>query len=193
MQNNKVYSLLGASNHSNKERVALDFYATDPMAIDRLANAVQLPNVIWEPCCGQGHLSKRLSERGHTVISTDIVNRGYGQGGVDFFAATKMPNNCECILTNPPYNKAERCIIHALDLLPPNGQCFMFVRTLFIESESRYRNIFSLTPPKFIYQFVRRVRCAANGDFEHAGSPAQAFCWMRWIKGYNSDTILKWI
>ena len=33
---NSVYKTLGASNHTDKEREKDDYYATDPIAIDKL-------------------------------------------------------------------------------------------------------------------------------------------------------------
>jgi hypothetical protein len=34
---------------------------------------------IWEPACGDGAMSRELAAAGHTVISTDLVDRGYGE------------------------------------------------------------------------------------------------------------------
>lgn len=83
-----IYATLGASNHTGKEREADDYYATDPVAIDLLLSEEKFNNKIWEPACGEGHMSKRLEEYGYDVISSDLVNRGYGVGGVDFSSKT---------------------------------------------------------------------------------------------------------
>ena len=76
-----IYVTLGASNHSETEREANDFYATDPIAIDLLLRKATPYHHIWECACGEGHLSKRLEEFGFNVKSTDLVYRGYGEGG----------------------------------------------------------------------------------------------------------------
>jgi hypothetical protein len=56
---------------------------------------------IWEPACGDGAISKVLEAAGYTVISTDLVDRGYGHGGHDFLKSeTPLGRN---IITNPPY------------------------------------------------------------------------------------------
>ena len=39
---------------------------------------------IYEPCCGQGHISKVLIENGYNVFSSDLVDRGYGTPRIDF-------------------------------------------------------------------------------------------------------------
>lgn len=37
MSDTSIYAPLGASNHSGRERVPGDYYATSPEAVDRLA------------------------------------------------------------------------------------------------------------------------------------------------------------
>ena len=77
-----IYTTLGASNHSDKEREEHDYYATDPSAIDcLLSGGASLSQNLWECACGEGHLSKKLTALGYTVKSTDLVNRGFGVGG----------------------------------------------------------------------------------------------------------------
>lgn len=61
-----------------------------------------------------GHLSKRMIELGKKVYSTDLINRGYGTGGVDFLKATGNPYGA--VITNPPYKIALEFIEKALDI-----------------------------------------------------------------------------
>lgn len=100
---NSIFKTLGASNHTDKERENDDYYATDPIAIDVLINdgGVTFDKPIWECSCGEGHLSERLKEFGYEVYSTDLIDRGYGEGGIDFLKCDKKWNGD--ILTNPPY------------------------------------------------------------------------------------------
>lgn len=76
-----AYATNGASNHSDKKREEHDYYATDPNAIDYLLEKISPDKNIWECACGEGHLSKRLIERGYNVKSTDLINRGFSWGG----------------------------------------------------------------------------------------------------------------
>lgn len=64
-----MFVTLGASNHTDKERESNDFYATDPIAIDKLVKAIQLPHKIWECACGTGCLSDRLKDGGGSAVS----------------------------------------------------------------------------------------------------------------------------
>lgn len=71
-----VYKTLAASNHSNSEREKNDFYATDPKAIDLLLEKEKFSDLIWEPACGQGHLSKRLEQK-RQIRLNEIANDSY--------------------------------------------------------------------------------------------------------------------
>ena len=89
---NSIFKSLAASNHSDTERVSMDFYATQPEAIDLLLKKVKLPHLILEPACGCGTLSERLKKYGHEVFSYDIVDRGYGEVQ-NFFEMLTLPNS----------------------------------------------------------------------------------------------------
>nr|DAG82330.1 MAG TPA: adenine-specific methyltransferase [Caudoviricetes sp.] len=190
-----VFVTLGASNHTDKEREPNDFYATDPIAIDKLIGSVGfIPSIVWECACGTGCLSERLKKYCHVVVSTDVVDRGYGQVQ-DFLLAKEMPSGCSCIITNPPYKLATEFILHALDLLPDGGRCMMFLKTTFLEGEKRHRLLFSKCPPQRILQFSKRVLCAKNAEFQKmckVGS-AVSYAWFVWEKGYKGETTITWI
>ena len=93
-----VFSIIGASNHSETDRQTEDFYATDPSAIDALKSKVDLPHFILEPACGQGHLSERLKAMGHEVCSYDVVDRGYGEVQ-NFFELLTLPDSLSLSLS----------------------------------------------------------------------------------------------
>lgn len=190
-----VFVTLGASNHTDKEREVNDFYATDPIAIDKLIGSIGvIPSIVWECACGTGCLSERLEQYCHGVVSTDVIDRGYGQVQ-DFLLAKEMPSGCSCIITNPPYKLATEFILHALSLLPDGGRCIMFLKTTFLEGEKRHRLLFSKYPPLRILQFSKRVLCAKNAEFQKmrkVGS-AVSYAWFVWEKGYKGETTITWI
>lgn len=84
-----AYTIIGASNHTDMEREKHDYYATNPKALELFVPKFNLHHKIWEPSCGQGHLSFWLVQHGYDVLSTDLVDRGYGHGGIDFFSVGK--------------------------------------------------------------------------------------------------------
>ena len=78
---------LGASNHTVNPRAEHDYYATDPRAVRLLLEMETFSDKIWECACGEGHISKVLEQNGYEVLSTDLIDRGYGTGGVDFLTS----------------------------------------------------------------------------------------------------------
>lgn len=189
-----IYATLGASNHTDKEREENDFYATDSIAIDKLINSgIKLKSPIWECACGQGDLSKRLEELGYEVFSTDLINRGYGETGIDFLEQTDKWNGT--ILTNPPYIKAYEFIEHAMSIATEGNEIWMFLKLTFLESKKR-RKLFEQYPPVCVHVFSERILCAKNGDFtgmKAGGGSAVAYAWYQFKKGYKGETIIKWL
>lgn len=212
---NSIWKTLGASNHTDKEREAADFYATSDRALNLFAPIFPIHHKVYECACGNGSLSKWLVEHGHDVLSTDIVDRGYGLGGVDFLRVGEtadvfgngnvyedviqqwMAGEPFDILTNPPYSKSTPFILHALDLIPDDGHVIMFLKTTFLEGKQRRKLIYDVNLPRYVFQFSERILCAKNGDFEGmraAGGSACSYMWAVWNK-YNNDKIceVKWI
>ena len=203
--NASVFKALGATNHADGERADKDFYATDFRAIDLLKKKVDLPHFILEPACGQGHLSERLKELGHEVWSYDIVDRGYGEVQ-NFFEMLTLPSTLSlslqngrserlAIVTNPPYKWSTDFVLHALELCREGDLVCMFVKTTFLEGKRRYQELFSQHRPWKVLQFVERILCAKNGDFDEARKQGSAvsYMWCCWQKGYKGETIVDWL
>lgn len=195
-----IFVTLGASNHTEKEREQDDFYATDPIAIDKLLKAVEFPKEtkFWECACGQGHLSERLKSYGYEVYSTDLVDRGYGESGVDFLRTSTLPFGGEnlAILTNPPYKYHKEFIRHALDILPEDGSAIFLLKTTALEGKGRYEEFYSKGYLKCMYQFTERLLCAKNAKFDEmkaGGGSAVSYAWFWFSKSNKDDTIIKWI
>lgn len=139
-----IYTTLGASNHSESDREDNDFYATEPKALELLLEKETFDDFVWEPACGKGHLSEVLKKHGYIVKSTDLIDRGYGIGGIDFLSIT-TPFNGD-IITNPPYKYAQQFVEHALSLVPTGRRVAMFLKLTFLESKNR-RELFDTNPP----------------------------------------------
>ena len=187
-----IYTTLGASNHTDKEREENDYYATDPAAIDYLlSGGAVLSNHLWECACGEGHLSKKLSALGYDVKSTDLINRGFGEGGVDFLQQSSVFDGD--IITNPPYKSAKEFVEHALELLPAGRKCFMFLKLQFLGGITR-RGLFDRKELKTVYVSRDRIKCAKNGKFQDLTTrSAVAYAWFEFQKGFNGDPVIKWI
>ena len=175
-----VFTPLGASNHSNSERALHDYYATDPKAAELLLKAESFSPTIWEPACGEGHLSKVFEQAGHTVISTDLFLKYKG----DPFDGD--------IITNPPYSKGAEFVEKAIETIADGHKVAMFLKLTFLETEAR-RPFFDKYPPRTIYGFHHRMKCGKNGDFSSVRSSAIAYAWFVWDKGYTGIPHFQWI
>ena len=188
-----VFVCNGASNHSNGERQSEDYYATEPKAIYKLCSVERFTDMVWECACGGGHMVQALQENGYKVYATDIVDRGGTFAKVvDFFTAERADMD---IITNPPYKFAKEFVEHALEIIDDGRKVAMFLKLTFLESKSR-RSLFEKYPPKKIWVFSDRVRCAKNGDFEtykQGVGTAVAYAWYIWEKGYKGETTVGWI
>ena len=181
---------LGATNHARGVRESNDYYATDPIAGKLLLEAEPDLNNIWECACGEGHLAKVFDEAGILGKATDLIDRGYGSVE-DFFFIIQPYHNGD-IVTNLPYKYAQEFVEHALNKVDEGRKICMFLKVLFLESQSR-KKLFTLYPPKSIYISSSRINCAKNGDFKTYNSSAIAYAWFVWIKGYKGETVIKWI
>lgn len=183
---NSVWGCLGASSHFSGEREKNDYYATSPIAAEWLIKLENLNHNIWECACGEGHLAKVFLEHGYHVKSTDLINRGFGEGGIDFLKCKEKFDGD--IVTNPPYKYAEQFVQHALSLIGEGQKVCMFLKVTFLEGKSR-KKMYAIYPPRIVYISSSRIPCGKNGVFENS---AIAYGWYVWEKGYKGDTIIKW-
>lgn len=187
----KVFATLGSSNHVPEEREAFDYYATDPKAVEMLLELEQFAPVIWEPACGEGHISKVLQAHGYQVISTDLVYRGFGDPEPLDFLKETLDGFEGDIITNPPYSTGLEFVQRALESVRPGGKVAMFLKVQFLEGQKRGA-FFKDTPPRIVYISRSRLSCAKNGDFERFPDSAIAYAWYVWEKGFTGDPVIKW-
>lgn len=177
-----------------EERAEHDFYATDPAALESLLNRISLPgSVVWEPACGAGNLSEVLKAHGYQVISTDLVDRGYEDASpcLDFLAAGSehLPNDCRCILTNPPYKHANDFILHAMELLPEGGVYIALHNLSYLTGKARHEQIYAKGLLERIYVFSGRINCYKNNEQTGHRSPVN-YAWYMYRKPATGERIV---
>lgn len=192
-----TFSTLGASNHADHNRADRDYYAADPVAILPLLKQLSrdgeiLSDTIWECSCGNGHLSIELEKQGYKVSSSDIIQRDFPCSEIDFLNVKTINKFNGDIITNPPYKYAQEFIEKALERIDNNCKVIMFLKLTFLEGRKR-KLFFKQHPPKYIYVFSGRIKCAINGNFDGLGSSAVCYAWFVWVKGYNGKPMIGWI
>ncbi len=165
-----------------------DFHPTPVSFTKVLVDEIDLPHEIWEPACGEGHISKYLKERGHRVISSDLAPWGFGKTGVDFLRTKKA--QARAIVTNPPSTTNGQFVIRCLDFLD-EGEidiAALIIRLEFIGSLWRHRDIWSRRMPTKIIAIsnsMPNIHTGNNYSFLHA--------WFVWsnAKGRRGNLVIR--
>ncbi|MGN0091266.1 MAG: hypothetical protein ACI36Z_10000 [Alloprevotella sp.] len=148
-----VFATLGASNHAKHDRQQHDYYATDPKAAELLLQHEAFEGAIWEPACGEKHLSRVFEQHGFEVRSSDLIQRCDCEQ-LDFLSMEAGPFDGN-IITNPPFRYAIEFVRKAIQLIPYGKKVAMFLRIQFLEGKER-RELFRITPPpkRFMYNVL---------------------------------------
>jgi hypothetical protein len=188
-----------AGGNPKEERVELDFYATNPVALTMLLDDYEFNGTQFlEPCVGMGHLANVIKNKykGTRIDCLDIVDRGYEDTIVTDFLTWETDKKYDGIITNPPYSLGMEFVNKGIELLNDNGQMAMFLKIQFLEGVKR-KEMYEKYPPKYIYVFRNRMATWNNGQKTDANgkkwSTTMCHCWMIWEKGSKSEPIVRWL
>lgn len=157
-----------AGGHGKREKD--DFYPTPPEATRALLPLItDWPKVVWEPACGDGAIARVLEEAGCEVWGADLVDRGYGDGGADFFKCEMCV--AETLITNPPFKLAAEWILHAQRI--GVQQMALLLKMTFWNAATRNR-VWKAWPPRSIHPLTWRL------DFDGRGAPTMDCMWCLW-------------
>lgn len=180
-----VSTMLGMSTTWHPEgRAAGDYYTTDPTAVRQFITYIHQDSrfthgqkdTIWECACGNGNISKELINAGYKVFSTDLYDRGFGVSGIDFLQTTIVPQNCDTIITNPPYSLANEFILHAMKILPVDGRYFALMNISYLAEIKRYSEIYNQGYLRAIHVYSHRIHCYKNNENVGHSSPVN-YAW----------------
>ncbi len=196
---------------NNKEREALDYYATPPAEVTNILETIGFDfsdSTILEPCAGGGHIIKGIMNYlkemncySSSIIFSDIKHRDgiWNEIGIwdasmpeyDFLSDDYPYNKADYIIMNPPYATIEPFVIRALEIAQKG--VLLLGRIQFLEGQSRYNNILKDNPPTDVYVYVDRIKCGKNGDFANTEA-IQCYAWFYWDKlNMDKGTHLHWI
>lgn len=104
--------------YQSPDRDPDDFAATPASATLALLRHQAIPDPVWEPAAGKGHITHVLRTAGMVVIESDKNAARFGRGeALDFLKADK-PDGVRTIMTNPPFSLMSQFIRHGLELQP---------------------------------------------------------------------------
>lgn len=213
----KVLMKTGGLRLSYDQREENDFYATDPVAAEYLLEIEPQIDNVWEPFVGEGNLAEPYRKAGKLRIVSDLIDRGYYPEGInqsygkDFLNMKKVWRGD--IVSNPPYKKSLRYVKHCLNLLQEGHYLALFLKLNFLEGLERMR-FFQKYPPIRVWVPALRIVCARNNEFQvpvidrktkeikydkegnmkyMPRASAVCSCWYIWQKGYEGDTVIRWL
>lgn len=197
-----------AGGNPKNDRVDYDFYATDPIAVQKLLHKYSINgSEILEPCVGNGNIANTINKFYNNkcnVTGVDIVDRGYPNTIIHDYLTWETDKKFDCIITNPPYSLAKEFVEKSMPLLNdgydedgyPNGQLIMFLKIQFLEGAKR-KELFEKYPPKYIYVFRNRMATWNNGEpLDPNGKRwATTMChaWFVWEKGSTTEPVIRWL
>lgn len=178
-----------------RQREDNDFYATPAETTKTILEEIQLKGSILEPSCGVGHISKVLKEYypNSEIISTDLIDRGYGKGDIEFLSydfGRKFDN----IITNPPFDIINKYIPRALELT--TSKVVLLCKIQLLEGMKR-KKMLQNTPLKYVYVFSKRQNILRGvKDTDEQGKKwngTMCFCWYIWEHGYTGEPVIRWL
>ena len=181
--------LAGSNLRGDREKD--DFYATPPSATKALLQVESFDGAIWEPACGDGAISKVLESAGHQVVSTDLVDRGYGTARIDFLMETRAL--APKIITNPPFKLGTDFVLRALALT--TGKIAMLLKVGFLEGLDRAR-VYDEQPFARLWVFRARQTFLRGGSeaIQMNGDGGMiAYGWFVWDRTHAGPPTLGWI
>lgn len=184
----------GSNGRLHPMRAPYEFYPTPPEATRALLSVEAFDAPIWEPACGRGAISTVLDAAGHTVISTDLIQRDFGTGEVDFLA--EPVSRAKHIVTNPPYGRGlcDAFVKHALALTRETGGTVAMLLNLASLCHPTRHALWVNNPPSVIYALDELV-CWPEGDPTQARSTTahHRYCWVVWRPERSGSTSFAWL
>ena len=181
-----------AGGNPSRGRVENDFYATPKNATEALLSVEDIIYPALEPACGAGHISELLSRS--LTTSTDLIYRGYGQGGVNFLTQDYSNDDYRTVITNPPFNLFQEFAEKGLDVT--KYKLILFGKIQALEGQKR-ATFLENSPLKTVYIFKKRINPMRNGkEVDENGkgwASTMAFAWFVWEVGYTGKPTIEWI
>ncbi len=169
-----------------KQRWPRDYYVEPDWCVHALFDSVTFSGPIHDPACGSGTIVKVARALGYEATGSDLIARGFCEGGIDFLADNTPRRS---IVTNPPYLLAERFIHHAIEVAE---RVAVIVRLDFSAGQRRCRSLFLRHPPALELVLAKRPSMPPGGTDIPAKNGSTNYAWLIWNRGHRGPTVKQW-
>lgn len=182
-----------------------DWYVEERFATRELLKREQFPSVIYDPCCGRGHILAEANLAGYRPIGSDIVLRqwvgpmdAYWAGAFDFLTHAPVVTNMGDVgvIMNPPFRHGDAAqgiegFVRKAMTLPHVQKIAAFVPARFLWGKDRAQQFHQTVPATSVYMITPRPSCPPGPVWEDApeevGGGADEFAWMVWERCETFD------
>lgn len=176
----------------DQPRASDDWYCDPPEAIEALLDVERFAGNSIDPSCGRGTIPKALIARGLHCRATDLVHRGYGEGGLDFFAGPYL--GFDNVIANCPYKVAQAYAERALKIA--RHKVALLLPLTFLEGSKRSAWL-ATSPLARVHVFPWRISMPPGemlqaGEVEPVGGK-KAYAWFVWEKGWQGPPQIRWL
>ena len=175
-------------------RIPNEFYPTPPEATRALLSVERFEGSIWEPACGEGAIAKELIAAGHTVVSTDLIEYGFGIPRVDFLKEIRP--RARHIVTNPPYGSglADAFIEQSLHFAAETGGTVAMLLNLASLAHRTRTRWWREHPPARLYA-IDDIVCWPEHRYGPAPTPftRHRYFWAVWTPDHSGPSRFWWL
>ena len=175
-------------------RLPNEFYPTPPEATRALLSVERFDGSIWEPACGEGAIASVLTDAGHKVVATDLVEYGFGISGADFLK--ELRPRAKHIVTNPPYGSglADAFIEQALRFAAQTGGTVAMLLNMASLSHRRRTAWWKEKPPARLYA-IDDIVCWPTNRYGPAPEyfTKHRYVWAVWTPNHQGPSAFWWL
>jgi hypothetical protein len=171
--------MMAGGNPASGEQEPRGFYPTPWEATVALMRHYRFQGPVLEPCAGNYMMAAEIEAFGLPVTGTDIHPLDPRVKQRDIFTIKAKPgvDTMIDVITNPPFNLAEKIIRHTLTEIRP--------RTLALLLKSTYWQAKNRIPLFNEYMPAWALPLTWRLDFKGLGKPAMECTWFVWERGFN--------
>lgn len=143
---------------------------------------------IHDPACGEGRIVEAARRAGYVATGSDLVDRGYGTGGIDFYKDRTPRSSLVC---NPPYGQeaAEAFLAHGFEVVA-RGEIAIIVTTPFVCCQHRYHRFYAKTPPGLILPIWKRPSMPPGDSNSPPRNGTADYLWLLWQIPFSDPRLL---